>query len=118
MEFSRRDFVATSLAGAAGLYVSGSLTAEVLEGVQITPEDGYKLWLRYAPAGSTAAQYRASIGQIVVEGNLEGTRKVIQAELTTALGSMLGSPVPTASAVSAPAVLAGTPASSPARARM
>jgi alpha-glucuronidase len=112
MDFSRRDFVATSLAGAAGLYVGGTLTAEILD-AQIAAEDGYKLWLRYAPPGPAAAQYKEALKQIVVEGNLAGTRKAIVDELVAALGSMLGAPVPTATTVTDSAVVVGTPASSP-----
>jgi alpha-glucuronidase len=115
MDFSRRDFVATGLAGAAGLYVTGSFGADLSADTQLAAEDGYKLWLRYAPLGATAASYRQTIRQIVVEGALEGTRAIIRDELTNGIGSMLGAAVPFAQGgVAEGAVVAGTPASSPA----
>jgi alpha-glucuronidase len=56
-------------------------------------EDGYKLWLRYAPPGAMADQYRRAIKQVIVEGT-SSTAEVIRKEMATALASMLGTPVP------------------------
>ena len=69
MEFSRRDFVSTGLAGAAGVLASQALSAELTPPpLQMADEDGYKLWLRFAPPGAMAARYRQSLRQVVVEG--------------------------------------------------
>jgi alpha-glucuronidase len=57
------------------------------------PEDGYRLWLRYAPPGGAAAAYRQAIGQIVVQGT-SATALIIRAEMTAALERVLGAAVP------------------------
>mgnify|MGYP003456681215 FL=1 len=50
MEFSRRDFVSTGLAGAAGALAAQSLAIDLAAApMQMADEDGYKLWLRFAP---------------------------------------------------------------------
>ena len=36
-------------------------------------ENGYKLWLRYAPPGDAVVAYRRAIRQVVVEGTSFGT---------------------------------------------
>ena len=55
MTRSRRDFVATSLAGVAGLCATGRLGSQAHAAATsqpaVTAEDGYRLWLRYAPPG-------------------------------------------------------------------
>ncbi len=112
MTLSRRDFVTTTAAGVTGLFVG----REHLVGAAAPPagEDGYKLWLRYAAAGPTAAGYRQAIRQIVVEGTGR-TAQVTRAELTTALAAMFGSPVlANRQAIPDGALIVGTPASSPA----
>ena len=53
---TRRDFVATGLAGIAGLSISSRLDAESFLQPALPAEDGYKLWLRYAPPGDAAVQ--------------------------------------------------------------
>lgn len=117
MTASRREFVTTSLAGLAGAYVGSSaagLDPFSLAAAQIASEDGYKLWLRYAPLGASAASARQTIRQVVVQGT-SPTAAVIRQELATALGSMLGAPVPSAAtATLAGALVIGTPANSPA----
>ena len=82
MEFSRRDFVSTGLAGAAGVLAS-TATAVHLSAAppQLADEDGYKLWLRFAPPGDAATQYRQAIRQIVVAGT-SPTSRIIRDEMT------------------------------------
>ena len=60
MNITRREFVATGLAGAAGLCVAGYPTESRAAEAPAPPpdEDGYKLWLRYAPPGNAAKNYR------------------------------------------------------------
>src|ERR1019366_10172894 len=70
MKMSRREFVAAGLAGAAGLCVGGySTRSNAAEPQALLPdEDGYKLWLRYAPPGDAAKNYRKVVQQIRVDG--------------------------------------------------
>jgi hypothetical protein len=70
MIVSRREFVATSLAGAAGLCVGGySTKSNAAEPqAQLLDEDGYKLWLRYMPPGNAAKGYRRIVRHIRVDG--------------------------------------------------
>ena len=114
---SRRSFVTTSLAGVAGLYATRALGAREWTdtGVQsqLAAEDGYRLWLRYAPPGPTAAAYRSAIRQVIVEGS-SPTAKVIRAEVTDALSRLLGAKIPDTTALADGAVVIGTPESSPA----
>jgi alpha-glucuronidase len=112
---TRRDFVTTSLAGVAGLYAGGTLAGDpAVRAAQIANEDGYKLWLRYAPPGAIAADYRRALTRVIVQGQ-SPTADVIREEITTALGAMLGSPVPVGRGdVAANALVVGTPANSPA----
>lgn len=76
------------------------------------PEDGYKLWLRYAPPGDAAERYRGAITQFVVEGS-SATAEVIRKELTTAASQLLGRTIRSATDISAGAVVVGTPGNSP-----
>jgi alpha-glucuronidase len=73
-------------------------------------EDGYDLWLRYRPlAPAAAAQVRAAVGTIRVEGaQNDPTLRVAEAELQRAFGAMLGT------TGQGGTLLVGTPASSPA----
>src|SRR6202022_794753 len=77
--------------GVAGLQVGGPRRM----GTQPPPpaENGYRLWLRYAPPGEAVARYRQAIRQIIVEGT-SGTAQVTRAELASAVAGMLGSAVP------------------------
>ena len=91
MEFSRRDFVATGLAGAAGVLAPRSLTSDLAAApLQMPDEDGYKLWLRFAPPGAIAARYRQALRQVVVEGS-SPTAGIIRDELTAGTAAMFGS---------------------------
>ena len=56
-------------------------------------EDGYKLWLRYAPSGDTAKSYRKIVRQIRVDGT-SATAGIIRDELRSATSTMLGNAVP------------------------
>ena len=111
MNVSRRDFVRTGLAGAAGLYVLPEALAQT---PAVQNEDGYKLWLRYAPPPAAAAdQYRRAIRQVLVEGN-SPTAEVIRKEMAAALASMLGTSIPvvqsSTAGIDAGTVVIGTPA--------
>jgi len=110
MGVTRRDFVTTSLAGVAGLCATGGAEADAQQA--LAPEDGYKLWLRYAPPGPAADAYRAAIRQVVVEGTSE-TAAIIRREMTAALTAMLGpSALIDRPRLSAPAIVVGTPRTS------
>ena len=69
MKHSRREFVSTGIAGVAGLYAAGSAPALAQGATALPAEDGYKLWLRYASPGAIVSQYRAALGQVLVEGS-------------------------------------------------
>src|SRR5262245_26959695 len=107
---SRRAFVAASMA---------ALGARTRAAEQVVPrsaalpdEDGSRLWLRFAPLGAAAAQYRDSIQQLIVEGQ-SPTLAVVRQELTDGLRSMLGRAVPSVSSgIGAGTVVVGTPRSS------
>jgi alpha-glucuronidase len=109
MRFSRRDFLRTGLAAAGGLSAIPELQAQ-------TPrppnEDGSRLWLRYAPPGNVAEQYRRVVRQVLVEGS-SNTAEVIRQETMTALRSMLGATVQAVrSGVADGTVVIGAPADS------
>jgi alpha-glucuronidase len=122
MKISRRTFVLTGLAGTAGLYV-GAYAAKAGPAEsqpQLPDEDGYKLWLRYAPPGKAASQYRDVVRQIRVDGTTD-TCKIIRDELQSATASMLGSNIPvieagladgTETGLTDGAVIVGTPKNS------
>src|SRR5208282_170075 len=110
-KMSRREFVAAGLAGAAGLYFGGyptrSKAAELQ--AQLPDEDGYKLWLRYAPPGNVAKRYRPIVREIRVDGT-SATCGVIRDELRSAATALLGSAVPlNENGLQAGTVVVGTP---------
>src|SRR5438046_2333487 len=114
MKISRRDFVKTTMVGAAGLYAGAyAIGARGAESAAMLPEeDGYKLWLRYAPPGSVAKKYQTSVRQVCVEGD-SPTAKIIREELRFAATALLGNAVPAdGKAPGAGAVVVGTPANS------
>jgi alpha-glucuronidase len=79
---------------------------------QLPDEDGYRLWLRYAPAGAAVKRYRHLVRQIQVDC-ASATGGIIRHELQAATSSLLGSPVLIAEGKSqAGLVLVGTPESS------
>ncbi len=114
MKMSRREFVATGLAGAAGLCVGGyTMKSNAAESHAPLPdEDGYKLWLRYVSPGNGATNYRSVVKEIRVDGN-STTRGIIRDELRSAISAMLGVAVSVnESGVQTGAVIVGTPSSS------
>ena len=116
MRRSRREFVATSLAGVAGLYAR----RVALSATESSPpaEDGYELWLRYAPPGDSAARYRNALRHILIEGRSK-TSDIIRKELGVGVARMLGSDVPLSDRDLAPgALVVGTPENSPAIRRL
>jgi alpha-glucuronidase len=115
---NRRRFVVRGLAGVAGLCATPGLTPSPAEtrAAQSPPsdEDGYRLWLRYAPPGDAVATYRRMVQHVLVEG-ASPTADAIRAELSAALISMLGTPPPVArEALADESLVIGTPANSPA----
>jgi alpha-glucuronidase len=114
MKLSRREFVATGLAGAAGLCAGGfeisSFAAEAA--AQPLDEDGYKLWLRYTSPGAAVKNYREAMQQIRVDGS-SATCGIIRDELRSATTAMLGSAVPlNENGLQDGTVIIGTPANS------
>jgi alpha-glucuronidase len=111
MAHSRREFVATGLAGAAGLALAQGRPADLLASLAQQPppdEDGYRLWLRYAPPGRAAEAYRRVLRQLVVEGATP-TDRVINQELTTAIDAMLGGRIAAGDRVTDGTLIVGTP---------
>ena len=88
MKLNRREFVATGLASVAGLAVGGY---QAIGHAAPPPpdEDGYKLWLRYAPPVDSVGRYRRNVREIRIDGN-SPTCTVIREELTLAAETMLG----------------------------
>ena len=110
MKSSRREFVGTSLAGVAGLYA----TQATLDAQHPRPadEDGYRLWLRYAPPpDAAAAAYRTAIRTLLVDAS-SPTAVVVLGELNTALTSLLGAAPPATRTATAGALIVGTPKAS------
>ncbi len=72
-------------------------------------EDGYELWLRYAPVTDAPmlAAYRAAVTQIVFGGD-SPTLRAARDELTFALERMLGTPVPLADSLENGTLLVAT----------
>jgi alpha-glucuronidase len=104
----------TTVTGAGGLcvgaYVAKSGAAESRP--QLADEDGYKLWLRYAPPGDVAKKYRKVVQQIHVDGT-SATMGIIREELRSAIGAMLGGAVPlNEKSLADGSVIVGTPENS------
>jgi alpha-glucuronidase len=77
-------------------------------------ENGYELWLRYAPVSSPVMleQYKAAITEMVFQGN-SATMQVAEKEMSDALQSMLGFSIPSSeSAEHDGFIAAGTPENS------
>src|ERR1044071_5429056 len=95
MKMSRRKFVAAGATSVPALCVSGATPSKAAAtGTQLPDEDGYKLWLRYAPPGDAAKNYRRIVQRIRVDGT-SATSGIIRDELRSGIASMLGSSVPT-----------------------
>ena len=115
VNLSRREFVALGVAGAAGVWLGAASngTSAIAADPSVPDEDGYRLWLRYAPPGTAAAgDYRRIVRQLRVAG-ASATMGVIRDELRAATTVMLGSAVPVGeTGVVAGAVIVGTPENS------
>ena len=114
MKLSRREFAVTSLAGAAGLCLGGfeirGFAAE--PPTQPPDEDGYKLWLRYAPPGDAARNYPKTVRQIRVDGT-SATAGIIRDELRSAISAMLGGAISkNENSLADGTVIVGTPGNS------
>ena len=110
--------MAAGVAGAATLSFGGLMAATITNGtpdaaqIQLPDEDGYKLWLRYAPPGDAAKEYQAVVREIQVEGT-SATCGVIRDELRSATTSMMGKAVPLSEKeLSDGTVIVGTPENS------
>ena len=115
MNMTRREFVAAGLVGIAGLHASQLLAADEISPLTPRPpeEDGYKLWLRYAPPGEAGKGYPRNVQRILVEG-ATSTSRIIRDELHSACSTLLGSDIPTTqSALTDGTIVVGTPGSSP-----
>lgn len=114
MKLSRREFVATGLAGAAGLCAGGGIAETSVFAAETQPadDDGYKLWLRHAPPGDAARNYRKIVRQIR-GGGTSATSNLIRNELRMATTAMSESTIPVleTGAIEG-AVIVGTPANS------
>jgi alpha-glucuronidase len=113
MKFSRRSFVAASAAGLAGAFAGQAPFAfDAVAQESLPDEDGYKLWLRYAPPPQKAADaYRRSLRQIVIESN-SPTAQIIRDELNRGLAGMIGAAPEIDSNVADGALVIGTPKTS------
>jgi alpha-glucuronidase len=114
MQMRPCNFLGASLVGLAilsiGCHVVDTPTPEVA--TRVLDEDGYQLWLRYAPPGKSVDQYLRLIRLVVVPGD-SATSRIIRKELSSALNMILGSPVPVSRTwTPKPAVIIGTPATS------
>ena len=112
MPLSRRLFMASGLAGVAGAMASRVAFSKAAVESPPADEDGYKLWLRYAPPGEIAESYRKLIRQVVVPSKT-ATGRVIGDELRAALKSLLGAQISLdQDGVQTGAVIVGTPKTS------
>jgi alpha-glucuronidase len=112
MPLSRRLFMASGLAGMAGAMASHVAFSNAAVESPPDDEDGYKLWLRYAPLGEIADRYRQIIRQVVVPSKT-ATGRIIGDELRSALKTLLGVQIPVdQDGVQAGAIIVGTPQTS------
>lgn len=114
MALTRREFVASTLAGLATLETGRAWAGQATTTAPgLAPEDGYKLWLRYAPLGNVAGPYRTVVRRIIVEATTP-TANVLRDELVSATAAMFGAAVPSGRDGSlAGALVVGTPENSP-----
>ena len=87
MKATRREFVSTSLA--AGVYAAQApildLAATAAQSPALASEDGYKLWLRFAPpSDAVRREYFRQFGSLVVHGD-SPTSRIIRDEMTAAI---------------------------------
>jgi alpha-glucuronidase len=112
MPLSRRLFMASGLAGAAGAMARRvAFTAAATES-PLPDEDGYKLWLRYASPGEIAENYRKLIRQVVVPSK-SATGQITRDDFSAALKSLLGTKIPAyQGGIHSGALIVGTPQTS------
>lgn len=106
--------MAASMAGLVGLSVGGCATGGGASATAspFPAEDGYKLWLRYAPPGPIVSRYRRIVRSVRVDGT-SATCTIVRRELQTGLASILDGSVPLGdSELTDGAVVVGTPTSS------
>ncbi|NLW84877.1 MAG: alpha-glucuronidase [Phycisphaerae bacterium] len=114
MKISRRQFIASGLAGTAGVYVGCHTNHYQSQASQLplSDEDGYRLWLRYASPGSVAQRYRKTVQQLCVEGD-SATCEILRSECQSAIRSLLDSEVTLSDHQFGPGtVILGTPGNS------
>ncbi len=102
------------MAGIAGICLGqGATESNAAEASALAPdEDGYRLWLRYAPPGNAAKNYLRVVRQIRVEGT-SATSGNLRTELQSATTTMLGIAIPLQEAsLSEGTVVVGTPGNS------
>jgi alpha-glucuronidase len=110
----RHNFLAAGLVVLAVLSIGCHVVNRPTPGAatRMLDEDGYQLWLRYAPPGKSVDQYLRLIRLIVVQGD-SATFRIIRKELSSALNMMFGSAVPVSGTwTRKPAVIVGTPGTS------
>jgi len=76
-------------------------------------EDGYQLWLRYAPVDASAHDSYAARATGIVAFGRSPVIAAASAELRTGLAGMLGAAPVTSNAVADGSIVLGTPDSSP-----
>ena len=113
MKATRREFVSAGLA--AGVYAAQApildLAATAAQSPALASEDGYKLWLRFAPpSDAVRREYFRQFGSVVVQGD-SPTSRIIRDEMTAAIASIVGSPM-TREGPSPGDVVVGTPSNS------
>jgi alpha-glucuronidase len=74
----------------------------------VMAENGYELWLRYAPVSSPVMlkQYRSNFREIVFQGNSR-TIQIARQEMSDAIGSMLGIDIPSSGSATVDGFVAG-----------
>ena len=115
MEFSRREFVSAGIAGAAGNARVGwrSLDANLETAPAMLPdEDGYKLWLRFAPLWRLEPPATAKRNRMTWSRAPQATARIYVDEMTAATAAMLGASMPVVPAGRGRALVIGTPANS------
>src|SRR4030042_6377380 len=95
MRMRPRNFMAAILIYLAVLSIGCHVVDRPMPGAatRMLNEDGYQLWLRYAPPGKSVDQYLRLIRLLVVDGD-SATSQIIRKELSSALKLMFGSAVP------------------------
>lgn len=114
LKLSRREFVALGVAGTAGVWLAAAAGGQSppTAASSLPDEDGYRLWMRYAPPGAVAGNYRRIVRQLRVD-TTSATARIIRGELRLATASLLGNAIPfSVSALTERTVIVGTAESS------